>query len=230
MNRIDRLYAIREELRGARDRGCTAEELSDVFAVSVRTIKRDIRTLKLGGFPIFAVPGPGGGYVVDAAATLPPINLTPGEISGLCAAVLGQAGAPYAVHARSALTKILAVSTPATAQRARRLAARVWINHTREPSPIDPTVLRTVEDALDDRRTLSIRYSDGEGHETELRVDPQLLGGTFGHWYLVAYCHVRESIRWFRLDRITAAHLTAQASTDRPVSDIGVPPDTARSV
>lgn len=86
------------------------------------------------------------------------------------------------------------------------------------------------EDALDGKRTLAIRYSDGEGRETELRVDPQLLGGTFGHWYLVAYCHVRESIRWFRLDRITAAHLTAQASTDRPVSDIGVPPDTARSV
>jgi predicted DNA-binding transcriptional regulator YafY len=75
-----------------------------------------------------------------------------------------------------------------------------------------------------------MRYTDLNGHATERRVDPQLLGKTFGSWYLVAYCHQKQGIRWFRLDRIDAAHLTAQASIDRAISEIGAPPDTDQPV
>ena len=230
MNRTDRLYAIREELRRAGPRGRTAEQLAETFEVSVRTIKRDISALQAGGFPAWARPGPGGGYVVDANATLPPVNLTPSEVSGLAVALATQTGQPYAAHARTALAKILAVTTPTDRDRAQRLASRVWINHTDEPSPINPKVRQAVEEALAAARTISLRYRDNEGSESERRVDPQLIGKTQGHWYLIGYCHTRKAIRWFRLDRIAAAHLTQQASTDRPVADIGVPPKTARPV
>ncbi|MDN6458798.1 MAG: HTH domain-containing protein, partial [Bifidobacterium crudilactis] len=112
MNRTDRIYAIREELRLAGERGRTAEQLSDTFGVSVRTVKRDIRSLQLGGFPVWAVPGPGGGYVVDAQATLPPVNLNATEVAGLCAAIALLGGQPFAMDARAALSKILAEATP----------------------------------------------------------------------------------------------------------------------
>ena len=230
MNRTDRLYAIREELRRAGPRGRTAERLAETFEVSVRTIKRDISALQAGGFPVWARPGPGGGYVVDASATLPPLNLTPSEVSGLAVALATQTGQPYATHARTALAKILAVATPVDRGRAERLASRVWINHTDEPSPIDPRVHRVVEEGLAAVRTICLHYRDEGGRESERRVDPQLLGNTFGHWYLIAHCHTRQAIRWFRLDRIIAARLTSQHSIDRPIADIGTPPTTARSV
>jgi predicted DNA-binding transcriptional regulator YafY len=230
VNRTDRLYAIREELRRAGPRGRTAAHLAATFEVSIRTIKRDISTLQTGGFPAWARPGPGGGYVVDAGATLPPVNLTPSELSGLAVALATHTGQPYAAHARTALAKILAVTTPADRDRAERLASRVWINHTDAPSPIDPGVRAAVADALAAARTISLRYRDNNGIESGRRVDPQLLGHTGGHWYLIAYCHTRQAIRWFRLDRITTARLTRQAATDRPVTDIGIPPKTARSV
>ncbi|MDR1265603.1 MAG: YafY family transcriptional regulator [Propionibacteriaceae bacterium] len=230
MNRTDRLYAVREELRRAGPRGRTAERLAETFEVSVRTIKRDISALQSGGFPVWACPGPGGGYVVDAHATLPPVNLTPSEVSALAVLLATQTGQPFAAHARTALAKILAVALPADRDRAERLASRVWINHANDQAPTSPSLRGTVEEALATARTISLRYRDGNGAESERRVDPQLLGHTLGHWYLIAYCHTRQAIRWFRLDRITAARLTSQASVDRPISDIGVPPQSARPV
>jgi len=230
MNRTDRLYALREELRRTGRRGRTAEQLAFTFEVSVRTVKRDISTLQSGGFPVWARPGPGGGYVVDASATLPPVNLTPGELSGLAVILAHQEGQPYATHARTALTKILAVATPADRERAQRLAGRVWVDHAGPVSPIDPGVRGAVEEGLAARRVLSITYVDENQAQSRRRVDPQMLAHGFGHWYLVAYCHQKQAIRWFRLDRITNAHLTSQESTDRPIADIGVPPATSRSI
>src|SRR5690606_8617698 len=57
VNRTDRLFAIREELRGAGPAGRTAERLAEVFEVSVRTIKRDVAALQQAGFPVWARPG-----------------------------------------------------------------------------------------------------------------------------------------------------------------------------
>ncbi|WP_245819526.1 HTH domain-containing protein [Rhodococcoides yunnanense] len=57
VNRSDRLYSVREELRRAGRSGRTAERLAEVFEVSVRTIKRDISALQQAGFPIWAQPG-----------------------------------------------------------------------------------------------------------------------------------------------------------------------------
>ena len=231
MNRTDRLYAIREELRRAGRRGRTAEQLAETFEVSVRTIKRDVLTLQLSGFPVWARPGPGGGYVADASATLPPVAFTASEVSGLAVLLATQPGQPYAAHARTALTKVLAVVPPADRARIERLASRVWVNQADQPTaPEAPGVRVTVEDALAAGRVLWLRYVDRDGVETQRRVDPQMLGWTGGHWYLVAYCHEREATRWFRLDRIVEARLTRQPSLDRPVADLGVPPDTAHPV
>ncbi|HQD23093.1 MAG TPA: HTH domain-containing protein, partial [Arachnia sp.] len=170
MNRTDRLYALREELRRAGPRGRSAERLARTFEVSVRTIKRDISTLQHGGFPVWAQPGPGGGYVVDAAATLPPVNFTDAEVSGLAAAVAAHRGQPFDSHARAALAKVLSVMDATTRERSQRLGGRIWIDHEAGVSG-SPQVRRAVEQALHERRVLSLRYRDEKGKETSRRVD-----------------------------------------------------------
>ena len=52
MNRIDRLYALVEELRAAGRRGRTARQLAGHFEVSVRTIERDLSALGQAGVPL----------------------------------------------------------------------------------------------------------------------------------------------------------------------------------
>lgn len=41
----------------------TAQELSEKFEVSIRTIYRDIDTLSTAGIPIYTTQGKGGGYL-----------------------------------------------------------------------------------------------------------------------------------------------------------------------
>src|SRR5215211_7403000 len=79
VNRTDRLYAIVEVLRATAPRARTARQLAERFEVSARTIERDISALQQSGVPIWATPGPGGGYSVDPEMTLPPLNLTADE-------------------------------------------------------------------------------------------------------------------------------------------------------
>ncbi len=228
VNRTDRLYALREELRRSGTAGRNADRLAEIFEVSVRTIKRDISTLQHGGFPVWARPGPGGGYIVDAAATLPPVNFTDAEASGLAAAIAAHRGQPFDSHARAALTKILSVMDAATRERSDDLGSRIWIDHTDAPG--DARIRRAVEQALHQRRVLSIRYRDEDGAETARRVDPVFLAHTQGRWYLIAHCRTRDAIRWFRLDRITAANSTAEPAADIPVESVGTPPPTARTI
>ena len=221
---------MREELRRAGPLGRTGEQLARVFEISVRTVKRDISALQSGGFPVWARTGRTGGYVVDADATLPPINLTPAEVSGLAVALTHQPGLPFEAQARAALVKILSVTTPTTRDRAQRLADRIWTNRTQEaPLEGDPSVRTVIEDALADQRVLRLSYRDANGAESDRFVDPQLLAHTGECWYLVAHCQTRDALRWFRLDRISLARLTTRTSTDIPVREIGEPPATARS-
>jgi predicted DNA-binding transcriptional regulator YafY len=77
MNRTDRLYALVEELRSRAPRMMRAADLATRFEVTTRTIERDLLALQEAGVPIWAQPGPGGGYSLNVDATLPPLNLTP---------------------------------------------------------------------------------------------------------------------------------------------------------
>src|SRR5215212_4528485 len=78
MNRTERLFALAEYLRGRRT-GVTAEALAQRFEVTVRTIYRDLDTLRAAALPVSAESGPGGGYALDRSYSLPPVNFTARE-------------------------------------------------------------------------------------------------------------------------------------------------------
>lgn len=227
MNRTDRLHAITEELRRAGRHGRTATRLAGRFEVSARTVKRDVAALQQGGLPVWAQPGPGGGYVLDAAATLPPVNLTPGQAVAVAVALATATDAPYGADGQAALEKVYDVMDPAARARADQLGSRLWIQ--REESPASPAQ-RIIEQALQHQRVVVLDYSDRHGRRTRRRVDPHLLAHTGDRWYLIGWCQRREGVRWFRLDRVQAAHLTADAATDHDPTVFGTPPPDARPV
>src|SRR5207248_640362 len=84
MRRQARLFALAEHLRGRRT-GTTASALAERFSVTLRTIYRDLDALRDGGLPLGAERGRGGGYALDRAYTLPPVNFTPREAALLVA-------------------------------------------------------------------------------------------------------------------------------------------------
>src|SRR5215469_15020590 len=110
VNRTDRLYAVVEELRAAAPRPRSARQLARKYEVSTRTIERDILALQDAGVPVYAETGRLGGYVIDPAFTLPPVNFTAPEMVAIAVSLAGADGTPFAYAARSALRKVLAAA------------------------------------------------------------------------------------------------------------------------
>src|SRR3954453_14311961 len=113
MNRTDRLYALVEELRARAPRTMRAVELAERFSVSTRTIERDLLALQEAGVPIWAQPGPGGGYSLNVDTTLPPLKLPPAQAAALAPALAPTRGMPFAEAGRSALKKLAGVMATA---------------------------------------------------------------------------------------------------------------------
>src|SRR6266567_1313952 len=107
MNRTDRLYALVEELRAVTPRPRSARWLAGRFEVSARTVERDISALQQAGVPIYAEAGRCGGYVLDKAHTLPPVNVTPAEAVAIAVGLEKLRGTPFHDAARAALRKVV---------------------------------------------------------------------------------------------------------------------------
>jgi predicted DNA-binding transcriptional regulator YafY len=204
MNRIDRLYALVEELRAAGPRGRTARQLADHFEVCVRTIERDLSALGQAGVPLATRKGRAGGYTLDQSMSLPPLNFTPGEAAAVAVALGRTEHVLFARDARSALQKIVAAMPERALEEGRAAAEKVRLLVQPVPDP-DVAIAETVWRAVRDNRPLRIRYTDVGGLDTEREVEPlHIVVGPNGS-YLAAWCHLREDDRVFRLDRITRA-------------------------
>jgi predicted DNA-binding transcriptional regulator YafY len=223
VNRTDRLYALVEELRAIAPRPRSASWLAEHFEVSVRTVERDISALQQTGVPIWAETGRTGGYCLDKARTLPPVNLTPGEAVAMAVALRGLEGTPFQATAGTALRKLVAAMQGDDASAARDLAARVLLVGK---SGGLPPVPRMVAGAVEAGRVLRIGYIDRAGATTTREIEPLgFVGMAAARWYLVAWCRRRDALRAFRTDRITSVTVTAEAPSPRPLrsEDLDIP-------
>jgi predicted DNA-binding transcriptional regulator YafY len=227
VNRTERLHALAESLRRAGTRGLTAQQLAEEFEVTTRTIKRDLAALEAGGLPVWGRAGPGGGYGLAETSSLPPVNFTAAQALALNAAMAAAAQAPFSDSARAAARKVLDVLDPVSRRRATELSQRVWVN----VQPSAPRALMSVlEQALFDQVTVNLSYTDAQGRSTRREVEPMIFALTDGRWLLVAWCRLRDDVRWFDLSRIGRATATRRPCTGHDVTEIGTPPDQAHPV
>ena len=216
MNRTDRLYALVEELRAVAPRPRSARQLAGRYEVSTRTIERDILALQESGVPVYAVTGRRGGYVIDKARTLPPLNFTAAEMLAMAVSLAGAEATPFASALRSALRKVLAAAPAAQTAQAAQLADRVRVIGTRSAVPL------AIQEAIIARHVLRLRYRDRHDVMTCRDVEPVAFAGTRAHWYLVGWCRLRQGTRAFRLDRIDAAADTGEPAPHRSYGDLDV--------
>ena len=234
MNRTDRLYALVEELRAVAPRPRSARWLAGRFEVSARTVERDISALQQSGVPIWAEPGRTGGYCLDKARSLPPVNLTPGEAVALAVALRQLDGTPFLADAATALRKLVTAMQAGDAAAAQELAERIHLLGKPDAAPPPTAMPRLVADALQPRRVLRIGYADRAGAVTVREIEPlgYVVGSPAAHWYLVARCRLRDGLRAFRTDRITCVTVTAEAAPPRPLrsEDLDIPPEKLRQL
>lgn len=194
----------------------SARWLAERFEVSVRTIERDISALQQSGTAIYAETGRTGGYCLDRAHTLPPVNLTPEEAVAMALALRAMAGTPFRQPAATALRKLLAAMRPADVAVARELAGRIHLAGDSVPAALP----RLLGGALPVGCVVRIGYADRHGSVTAREVEPLGYVSVRDRWYLIAWCRLRDSVRIFRADRITTVTATRQTVRPRTLEEV----------
>ncbi len=206
MKRRERLFAITEYLR-ARRTGVTAEALAERFGITIRTVYRDLDSLRDAELPVRADRGRGGGYALDRAYTLPPVNFTPREAALLVA--LGNFAAsmrmlPFVDTLATALDKVRGALS-GSAQR-ELIAQMDAIQFTGVPAhAVAPAVRRAVEQAWFEHQPLRIRYRGADEILTTRVV--RIAQVVMDRSLTLLNCDDLDKgeRRQFRLDRILAA-------------------------
>lgn len=198
--RLSRLTAILTQLQTKRL--LTATQLADKFSVSVRTIYRDIRALEQAGVPIITEEGKG--YILMEHYRLPPITFTENEANALITAeqiVLKNKDASFVETYSEAIAKIKSVLRHSVKDKANLLSERVYFA---ENETIERTSnhLLAIQFALTNFLQTQITYTDEAQNTTERIIEPFALLSTQEKWLLVAWCRLRNTFRFFRLDRI----------------------------
>lgn len=203
-----------EELRASAPASKTARELADLYEISTRTVERDILALQEAGVPIRGAAGRRGGYSIDRARTLPPINFSPSEALAVTVALSDDAS-PFAAAGRSARNKVLAAMSEDDLQATRSMSERVR-RFSRPQRGHVPQVPLTVQRAISEQLVVAIDYLDRNSASTRREVEPIGVVALDTDWYLVGWCRLRNDARTFRLDRIHGAELTGVVA---PVRD-----------
>jgi len=214
MNKTDRLLAIVLELQGKGKQ--RAEDLARTFETSKRTIYRDIEALCEAGVPLISIPG--RGYSLMEGYFLPPLSFTSDEATML---LLGgefmaqNFDAQYREAAYSANRKIASVLPEKLRKDVAYLQESIHFVAT-EQRPTEAAMLQQLRRAIIERVTVRFHYSkrygqDGQEYQMLREADPYGLVHITGIWYLTAFCHMRNAIRNFRLDRMEELEVLPRA-------------------
>jgi predicted DNA-binding transcriptional regulator YafY len=190
----------------------SAAEIAAHLGVDRRSVRRYVVSLQDLGIPVEGVRGRLGGYRLGPGLRLAPLILTEDQAVAVGLGLLliqhgGPAVGPAAVAgAQERLTRILPLPVRQRVDALRRAVAAEVADTGPRP---DAQTVALLAGAADTGRRVHLRHGTTRA-TTERDVDPYGVVTVLGHWYVVGWCHLRRSIRSFRIDRVVDARLAAE--------------------
>lgn len=216
MNRIDRLTAILIHLQTKRV--VKADEISERFEISLRTVYRDVKALMEAGVPIGSEAGKG--YFIVDGYHLPPVMFNQEEASAmLTAGKLVEKMTDDSIRKayESALSKIKSVLNASEKDHLENLQSSVAVFRMPDHQPDFPNqFMADIQKAISKRNVLTLSYlSTGKQEHTTRFVEP--IGVVFysGRWHLIAWCRLRNGYRDFRIDMIQTMNCNGETFDPR---------------
>lgn len=235
MNRFDRILGIVLQLR-THDT-VPAAKLAEQFAVSRRTIYRDVETLSLLGVPVYSERGRGGGIQLLEGYFLPPLMFSTQEAVSLLVGLTflqKLAHKPFAAELGTAEQKLLA-AMPDRLQRLLQDARQIInfeeiTNDIFHPEPdegqgdsrLEKEVLNKFLQAILDGRLVRFRYKSPYS-ERERVVEAAPLGMFWdrNRWYLAGKrLKGQDAVRLWRADRVLQIQPGREVGEERPSFDV----------
>jgi len=202
MSRAERLLALLQALRRHR-RPVSAADLGRELDVSVRSIYRDIQSLRAQGA---AIDGEVGiGFVLRPGFTLPPLSLGEDEIDALVLGarwVMQHGDDALSAAARNLIAKVSAVLPEELRDRPAASALLAGPSSSALTATID---LAEIRQAIRSERKLAVDYRDLKGRSSQRIVWPIALGFFDRAMVLAAWCELRADFRHFRIDQMAGA-------------------------
>jgi predicted DNA-binding transcriptional regulator YafY len=211
LNRFDRTLSILVLLQSRKL--VKAQQLADRFGVSLRTIYRDIRSLEAAGVPIIGEAG--SGYSIMEGYRLPPVMFSREEASSFVAAekLMSQfTDRGLGAHFESAMRKIRSVLKGGEKDWLAALDAQVWVRNGRALfNEAIPNALEILFRSIALQQQVYLEYRSFTARQPQVRhIEPVGVFHEHDHWYLYAFCHLRNEYRQFRTDRIVVIRPTDQ--------------------
>jgi len=212
MSRANRLLDLIQLLRQHR-RPVAGAVLAEDLGVSLRTVYRDIESLRAQGADIAGEAGLG--YMLRPGFLLPPLMFSEEEIEAL---VLGsrwvseRADGVLGAAARTVLAKIGAVLPDDLKV---KINASGLLIGPGEPIAARDGDLVAIRHAIRSEHKRLIGYADERDRPTDRMIWPIALAFYDRVRVLVAWCELRDGYRHFRIDRIRTIRSDAARYPDR---------------
>jgi predicted DNA-binding transcriptional regulator YafY len=204
-------------------------ELAERLEVDVRTVRRYITMLRDMGIPVETERGRYGAYSLQPGFRLPPLMFNDDEILSVILGLMAarKLGLTSGLGVESASAKIERVLPDELRGKVRALESTLTIHvnpfyfstadmlNRPTPNPNAPSLALTdivsaFTQAAHQQRRLWIDYRSGQDQQTAREIDVYGLVYHAGFWYCAAYCHLRQDLRSFRLDRVLDTRLLDQ--------------------
>jgi len=208
MPKIDNMLAILWMLRSGEK--ITAKQISEKLEMNIRTVYRYIDTISTSGVPIISEPGHNGGYTLLNNFIEAPLFFDFEEQTALFhAAVFAEEAGYYGGEALNrAISKLSKYSNQEQETKINQHLASLEVISRLSSLSMEP-FLKELEQAVADGYSVKILYhKSGEKQLNYRLVDPYRIIYWNNKWYVIGFCHLRNDIRSFRVDRIESLMLT----------------------
>lgn len=213
-----RVLAALELLQSRRQ--ISGSELAQHLEVDRRTVRRYISVLEDLGIPVTTEQGRYGGYRLVAGFKLPPMMFTDEESLAIALGLLAarQLGlTAYAPAIAGVEAKLERVMPENLKRRVRAVRDTTRVILPRGEPSLDDHALQTLTSAAEGCQRVAFRYHSPERGVMGRTIDPYGVVFRQGRWYVIGFCHLRQAMRSFRLDRID--DVRAHPETFRKPSD-----------
>ncbi|MDQ0483079.1 helix-turn-helix transcriptional regulator [Guptibacillus hwajinpoensis] len=208
MPKIDNMLAILWMLRSGEK--ITAKQISEKLEMNIRTVYRYIDTISTSGVPIISEPGHNGGYTLLNNFIEAPLFFDSEEQTSLFhAAVFAEEAGYYGGKAlHRAISKLSNYSNQEQETKINQHLTSLEVI-SRLSSLSMESLLKELEQAVADGYSVKIiYYKSGETQSNDRLVDPYRIIYWNNKWYVIGFCHLRNDIRSFRVDRMESLMLT----------------------
>jgi predicted DNA-binding transcriptional regulator YafY len=195
-------------------------EIARRLEVDKRTVRRYIVMLQDMGIPVEAERGVYGTYQLRRGYKVPPLMFTDAEAIAITLSLLAIREYQFPIDVTAvegALAKTERVMPEKLLRQVRALQEAIVFNFSTPSTQLQGNLLTTLSTAVQQNQQVYLRYQSWDGSESERAFNPYGIVFNDGYWYTAGYCHLRQDLRTFRLDRITTLEPFA-ATFERPTN------------